>query len=289
MGFRTLPHVLVGGALLFACAASLASDGVIEINQAKAIAGSVTPGDAGGFPVTLSGGGSFRLTSDLDVTVVGLPGSADTDAIRIEGVESTTIDLNGFRLLGPADCDSSPCANAGVGAGIRSEVGSNRLISIRNGSVTRMGGKGLLLSNGDVRISDVSLLENGGGGISMVAGIVSRVIARRNGGPGIDAYNAVIDSSYASGNLGNQFQLFFGTIQNCTIDPNGGPAIQLVKGALQNSHVKTSGGIAFTCTSECALSGNKFSECTGAACYGGAGTRLHVPPASNMCGDVVCP
>lgn len=282
MGFRLSPYVLVGGAALCLASGALATDGVIEINQAKVIA-------SGGFPFQISQSGSYRLTSDLDVTVVGLPDSTNTDAIQIVGAASTTIDLNGFRLLGPADCDSFPCANLGTGAGIRSEVGSNRLITIRNGSVMRMGGKGLLVTSGDVRITDVSLLENGAGGIDMSAGVVSRVIARRNGGHGISAYNAVIESSVASDNLGNEILATFATIQDCTLDPNSGIAIQLFKGTIQNTHVKTSGSIAVTCTSDCALGGNKFTECNGAGCLGGAGVLLQVPPASNMCGGVVCP
>jgi hypothetical protein len=54
-----------------ASTALVASDGRIEINQAKALAGGVTPGDTPGFPVSITVGGSYVLTSDLDVTVVG--------------------------------------------------------------------------------------------------------------------------------------------------------------------------------------------------------------------------
>ena len=39
-----------------------AVDGVIEINQHRALAGGVTAGDTAGFPVTLSQRGSYRLT-----------------------------------------------------------------------------------------------------------------------------------------------------------------------------------------------------------------------------------
>jgi hypothetical protein len=41
-------------------ASAAAVDGVIEINQAKALAGGVTPGDTAGFPVALSAPGSYR-------------------------------------------------------------------------------------------------------------------------------------------------------------------------------------------------------------------------------------
>ena len=44
-----------------------ASDGVIEINQARALQGGVTEGDTPGFPVTISQSGSYRLTGNLTV------------------------------------------------------------------------------------------------------------------------------------------------------------------------------------------------------------------------------
>ena len=46
---------------------ALAVDGVIEINQARAMAGGITAGDNPGFPVNLTESGSYRLTSDLTV------------------------------------------------------------------------------------------------------------------------------------------------------------------------------------------------------------------------------
>ena len=42
-----------------------AADGVVGIDQNSALAGSVTPGDAPGFPVTISQSGSYRLTGNL--------------------------------------------------------------------------------------------------------------------------------------------------------------------------------------------------------------------------------
>jgi len=46
---------------------TLAVDGVIPINQVRALAGNTTPGDAPGFPVTISQPGSYRLTGNLTV------------------------------------------------------------------------------------------------------------------------------------------------------------------------------------------------------------------------------
>ena len=73
---------------------ALAVDGVIEINQAKALAGSVTAGDNPGLPVFINESGSYRLTSDL----VPPPGIG---AINIMS-PNVTLDLNGFSILGKA-------------------------------------------------------------------------------------------------------------------------------------------------------------------------------------------
>ena len=82
--------------LALAPAASFAVDGVILIDQNKALAGNVTPGDAAGFPVTLGRPGSYRLSGNLTA-----PAGVHGFVIASAGV---TLDLNGFTLAseGPA-------------------------------------------------------------------------------------------------------------------------------------------------------------------------------------------
>jgi hypothetical protein len=85
-----------------------AVDGVIEINQAKVKAG------GGHFPFVITQPGSYRLTSNLDVTDATARASGvsaeNTTAISVPtGVDNVTIDLNGFAILGP-------CAGASIGA-----------------------------------------------------------------------------------------------------------------------------------------------------------------------------
>ena len=58
---------LTSGLVMLVGAPARAVDGVIEINQARALAGGVTPGDAAGFPVTITASGSYRLTGNLTV------------------------------------------------------------------------------------------------------------------------------------------------------------------------------------------------------------------------------
>lgn len=77
-------------ALAFASLPALAVDGVVLIDQNKALAGNVTPGDAAGFPVTLSKPGSYRLSGNLSA-----PAGAHGILIASAGV---TLDLNGFTL-----------------------------------------------------------------------------------------------------------------------------------------------------------------------------------------------
>ena len=78
-------------ALFLACLADPTSAQVI-ITQAKANAGNVTPGDAAGFPVTISQPGSYRLATNL-----GVP--AGKNGIEIT-THDVTIDFNGFRMQG---------------------------------------------------------------------------------------------------------------------------------------------------------------------------------------------
>lgn len=57
-------------ALCLLPASAFATDGVIELNHAKALAGDPTlfPPDAAGYPIEIRNPGSYRLTSDLAVT-----------------------------------------------------------------------------------------------------------------------------------------------------------------------------------------------------------------------------
>jgi len=93
-----------------------ATDGVIEINQTRAIAGGITAGDNPGFPITISQSGSYRLTSNLTV-----PTGVEGIRITANGV---SLDLNGFTIIGPG---AFPSANGIVGddqSGIRIEHGA---------------------------------------------------------------------------------------------------------------------------------------------------------------------
>src|SRR5947207_5818225 len=105
-----------------------AVDGVILIDQNRALAGGVTPGDAPGFPVTISVAGSYRLSGNLTVP------DANTTAISITA-KNVTIDLNGFSIIGPTVCTGIPvtsCSPTGSGVGITS---FQSMISVYNGVI----------------------------------------------------------------------------------------------------------------------------------------------------------
>lgn len=164
-----------------------AVDGVIEINQAKALAGGVTPGDTPGFPVIIDQPGSYRLTGDLTVDEVEL------DAINVRA-ENVTLDLNGFSILGPLSCTYSestlnctPEASGNSnGDGIKVQQGN---LAVINGTIRGMGRMGIVnFANNPrpfpVRVENVRLLENGMSGIDLnVTAEVSihNCIAARNG------------------------------------------------------------------------------------------------------------
>lgn len=96
----------LGAALSLACAASAAlaqnksGSSVIAIDQARAEAGNVTPGDAAGFPITITQPGSYQLTGNLNLA------SPQVNAIEILA-DDVTIDLNGHTISAPMTCSGA--------------------------------------------------------------------------------------------------------------------------------------------------------------------------------------
>ncbi len=86
-------------AIAIAPLAAHAVDGVVLLDQAKALAGNVTPGDAPGFPITITQPGSYRLDGNLTVPFGG------TGIVVMSA--NVTIDLNGFTISGTAPTQTS--------------------------------------------------------------------------------------------------------------------------------------------------------------------------------------
>ena len=88
----------------FAMSPSAHAREVVLITQAKAMAGNVTPGDAPGFPVSITRPGSYRLSSNLR--------SPSAVAIQIDA-DGVTLNLNGFAIIGTYVFEDSPGAISG--------------------------------------------------------------------------------------------------------------------------------------------------------------------------------
>jgi hypothetical protein len=159
-----------------------ASEGVIEINQLRAIEGGVTPGDLPGFPVTLAARGSYVLTGNL------FDPFPNASAIEITA-DDVTVDLNGFALVGATECTGDgptiTCTPAGSGVGIFAFEREG--IVVRNGSVTGFPGGGVLLFRAEgCRIADLTVAANGSNGIQLGGTCeISGTIVDRSGGVGI--------------------------------------------------------------------------------------------------------
>lgn len=180
-----------------------AVDGVVLIDQNHALAGSVTPGDAPGFPVTISQPGSYRLSGNLTVP------NANTTAIQITA-DHVSLDLNGFAIIGPTVCTSSPatCPPIAQGIGIQADNGPTadgpRGTKVFNGTVRGMGSTGIFITGAGSSVERVVLDSNGGGGV-IIAGTVIQSTATRNGSFGIFA--TIVRDCYATDNHDDGIEL----------------------------------------------------------------------------------
>lgn len=247
-----------------------AVDGVILIDQNKALAGNVTPGDAPGFPVTISLSGSYRLSGNLTVP------NENTTAIDVTGAASAvSIDLNGFAILGPTVCDTSippvcsPVAADpsifGPGVGIRSSVDGS--LTIRNGAIRGMGRNGVFVSGSPlVSLDQLQVRDNGLGGLFIGIGNVTNSIVSRNGGHGIILNQGVVKGNHITRNGGS-----------------GVTASGLQINVLENTILQNSAfGIDFGATG--AYGSNVLSSNVSGAVSGSA-----FQVSGNVCNGALCP
>jgi hypothetical protein len=187
-----------------------AQDGVVLINQAAALAGGVTPGDAPGFPVTISQSGSYRLSSNLVIS------SANGTGIVITA-PNVNLDLTGFSIIGPGGCTAQPqgppiCSPPGQGIGIQagsdSTVGPSS-VKVRNGSVRGMKLHGIQLTGTNSLVEEVAADGNAGSGL-IVNGSVIESSASANGSDGIRAL--IVRDSISVQNLVHGISLTFGGV-----------------------------------------------------------------------------
>lgn len=232
-----------------------AVDGVVLIDQARAMAGNVTPGDTPGFPITISVTGSYRLSGNLTI--------ADrlTTGIHITA-DNVTIDLNGFSISGPVVCTANPtnCGGSGGGVGIHSgdfNIGTvhARGIKVYNGTVRGMGFHGVRLMGDGSLVERVRTISNGGPGIVMGSGSVFNSFATLNGGSGIiagQAYNSVAEQNLTGGIFIRQSGIAIGNRSTF----NGGVGLTVLTGVATNNTVTNNGGFGFDTTCPAVLTGN---------------------------------
>jgi hypothetical protein len=177
-------------AALIACALLLAGpaaavDGAIQITQAKALAGNVTPGDAAGFPVTITRPGSYVLAGNLQAP-------ANRTGIVVSASE-VSIDLNGFRI------------NGGGGTAGRGIDSHQRGLTVRNGTIRGFKGDGIKTIGALMVVDNMRVEENGGTGVFDVTNGYARIVNSTifgNTGAGVSCRNSChVEDNLISANV----------------------------------------------------------------------------------------
>ncbi len=261
---------------------SLASDGVLEINQACAVQTGCFAGDTPGFPVTIDGsaGSSYLLTGDLTIP------DENTSGVTIDA-DFITVDLGGHRVMGPVTCSGTPtvCAPTGTGRGVFS--GPNTGVRIRNGSVIGMGDHGIGTNAGG-SIEDVIASQNAGVGIFLgPASSVDRSQAASNGGDGIVGTNWVRVSNSASVvNGGDGIVVGEGSeVSANRVHQNAGTGITAAGGVL-TSGISISGNQVGNNGTRGIFAGSAATV-TGNTCYGNTSEGIFVSFGSTVIGNSV--
>jgi hypothetical protein len=213
--------MLAGLALVALPANPVQAAGEILITHTKALAGGVTPGDAPGYPVTLTLPGAYQLASNLSVS----PGK---DGIWVQSTD-VTLDLNGFRISGgPAGGTLATNGRYGV-------YGLGDRFTVKNGTIGAFATAGVWARNRAFTVADaVRVVNCAGTGIdvaqSSVATIRNSVVAS-NGLIGIYCgHDCHVESSNVARNGSRGVFLLSGTAFGNTITRNGDGGIFIVPG-----------------------------------------------------------
>ncbi|HKJ18791.1 MAG TPA: hypothetical protein VJ984_15660 [Xanthomonadales bacterium] len=154
----------------------LAKDGQFEINQTV-----VT--ESGGFPYVITTSGSYILTGNLTVP-------ASTTGISVQA-EQVTIDLNGFAISGPFECNPGDCTGVGNSSGITT-LGIPRHLTVINGQVNGFHERCISVAPGG-RVENTHVVDCGDWGI--VASQGSIVIGNRVRSVGKEGINLSGDAT----------------------------------------------------------------------------------------------
>lgn len=252
---RTLFFLLVALAGL-GMATAIHAEGPIQIDQAAALAGNVTPGDAPGFPVTLSEAGSYLLVGSLDLSSIC---PATTHGIEVTK-HNVTINLNGFEIKGCVTCHGHECSDVGTPppAGIYSTESD---VTVQNGILQQMGVGVRLDDNGHVE--NVRSLFNSDGGIYVgEGGLVRGSLADGNNGVGITVAGS---GGWVSGNVAKSNQIGmeiedYATITNNSVYKSLEGGVSTGAGSVCSGNtVADNGGIGILAGAGSVVSGNASS------------------------------
>lgn len=213
-----------------------AVDGVIEINQDRAVKGGITPGDAPGLPITISTGTfasepmSFRLTGPL-------VNSTTANVIEILSPH-ITLDLNGFMIT----CLLQSCAGTAI-------LSDQDNITVMNGTV-RGFDDGVAVTGSGARVENVRAIGNGTAGIRV--GSQCTVHGNTVTGSGADGIvvgvGCIVSANTSNSNAGDGFcTLQGGNVTGNTARGNGGFGMNLSPGTgySQNVIFENTGGTVF--------------------------------------------
>lgn len=200
-------------------------------------------GDTAGFPVTVGGSGSYRLTSNPSVS------SANITAIVVTAGD-VSIDLNGFSISGPTVCTGDPeiatippaCSPTGTGFGIDASI--HPRVRVHDGSIHGMDGTGVRVGTRPV-IERLHVEGNGANGIwalqsSRVADNVS--VGNETWGIAGDS-GSVITGNIAQGN--GQIGIWAGigaTVIDNTARVNGSNGFSVGSGSTVTRNSSTKNG-----------------------------------------------
>jgi hypothetical protein len=291
---------------LLACAlagAARGEGGVVDLDQAAAVAGGVTPSDLPGFPITLDRPGSYRLSGNLVV-------SQNESAISIPTSGSgARVDLAGFAIRGPTTCTgaggSLSCVNTGSGIGVSGLSASD--VAIRNGRIVGMGSKPVEL--GARALLEDLIVASCGNGVTCEAscgvfrltvdavlrnaidvGSHSRVIDSVARNSGWDGLSATATGLVAEGNAisrnglrGIDAGVAASVVENAVFE-NGSDGIAAGFGAsVARNAVSLNDGVGLLLDTDAGYARNTMSSNTGAEVSGGSDL------GGNSCDGGACP
>jgi hypothetical protein len=232
-----------------------AVDGVVLIDPSRVRNGSITPGDAPGFPVTVSQSGSYRLAGNLVIP------DAQTTAIEITA-DNVTLDLSGFSIIGPNVCTPNPtrCTLSAQGVGIHAGSFSTGIVApngvrVMNGIVRGMGFHGVRLMGEGTAVERVYTTNNGGPGIVVGGGSVIDSTAVLNGGAGIIGW-VVRGSISANSSSAGIFIRPGGVAAGNTAYSNGSDGILMTNGTVDGNTANNNVGFGISATCPGSIVGN---------------------------------